>query len=82
MEKKIFRGLHQICFVQIVSGYYFSDNVGGATISTNIKSTSLITIRVQYLRIQLSSFREEDCLRFTPKFAMLKLSLAITLPIE
>ena len=32
LEKKIFNGLHQIFYVQIVFGYYFSNNVGGATI--------------------------------------------------
>ena len=36
LEKKIFNGLHQIFYVQIVSGYYFANNVGGATIWTNI----------------------------------------------
>ena len=29
MEKKIFKGLHQIFYVQIVFGYYFANNVGG-----------------------------------------------------
>ena len=28
----IFKGLHQIFYVQIVFGYYFANNVGGATI--------------------------------------------------
>ena len=32
LEKKIFNGLHQIFYVQIVFGYYFANNVGGATI--------------------------------------------------
>ena len=27
-KKKIFKGLHQINYVQIVFGYYFADNVG------------------------------------------------------
>ena len=36
LEKKIFNGLHQIFYVQIVFGYYFANNVGGATIWTNI----------------------------------------------
>ena len=31
-EKKIFKVLHSICYVQIVFGYYFANNVGGATI--------------------------------------------------
>ena len=31
-EKKIFKGLHEFCNVQIVFGYYFANNVGGATI--------------------------------------------------
>ena len=35
LEKKIFKGLHQIFYVQIVFGYYFANNVGGATIWTN-----------------------------------------------
>ena len=32
LEKKIFKGLHQIFYVQIVFGYYFANNVGGAAI--------------------------------------------------
>ena len=32
LEKKIFKGLHQIFYVQIVFGYYFANNVGGDTI--------------------------------------------------
>ena len=36
LEKKIFKGLHQIFYVQIVFGYYFANNIGGATIWTNI----------------------------------------------
>ena len=32
LEKKIFKGLHQINYVQIVFVYYFADNVGGTTI--------------------------------------------------
>ena len=32
LEKKIFKGLHQIFYVQIVFGYYFVNNVGDATI--------------------------------------------------
>ena len=31
-EKKMFKGLHKINYVQILFGYYFADNVGGATI--------------------------------------------------
>ena len=27
-----FEGLHSICYVQIVFGYYFANNVGGAII--------------------------------------------------
>ena len=32
LEKKIFKGLHQIFYVQIVFGYYFAKTVGGTTI--------------------------------------------------
>ena len=32
LEKKIFKGLHSICYVQIVFGYYFANNTGGTTI--------------------------------------------------
>ena len=32
LEKKIFKGLHYINYVQIVFVYYFADNVGGDTI--------------------------------------------------
>ena len=32
LEKKIFKGFHQIFYVQIVFGYYFADNIGGTTI--------------------------------------------------
>ena len=39
LEKKIFEGLHQIFYVQIVFGYYFANNVGGATIWTNFDNT-------------------------------------------
>ena len=38
-EKKIFKGLHQIFYVQIVFGYYFANNVDGATIWTNLDNT-------------------------------------------
>ena len=60
MEKKIFKGLHQIFCVQIVFGYYFANNVGGATIWTNFDYTYPRTICMSYLRILLSSFEEED----------------------
>ena len=39
LEKKIFKGLHQIFYIQIVFGYYFANNVGGATIWTNFDNT-------------------------------------------
>ena len=39
LEKKIFEGLNQIFYVQIVFGYYFANNVGGATIWTNFDNT-------------------------------------------
>ena len=32
LEKKSFKGLHQIFYVQIVFGHYFANNVGGTTI--------------------------------------------------
>ena len=60
MEKKIFKGLHQIFYVQIVFGDYFANNVGGATIWTNFYCTYPRFIYVQYLRILLSIFGEED----------------------
>ena len=44
LEKKIFKGLHQIFYVQIVFGYYFANNVGGATIWTNFDFTYPRTI--------------------------------------
>ena len=44
LEKKIFKGLHQIFYVQIVFGYYFANNVGGATIWTNFDNTYPRTI--------------------------------------
>ena len=53
-------GMYSINYVQIVFGYYFANNVGGATISTNFNKTYPRTISVQYLRILLSSFGEED----------------------
>ena len=31
-EKKIFKGLHSVCYVRIIFGYYFANNVGGATL--------------------------------------------------
>ena len=37
LEKKIFKGLHQIFYVQIVFGYYFVHNVGDATIWTKFE---------------------------------------------
>ena len=46
--------------VQIVFGYHFADNVGGATIRTNFNYTCLRSICVQFLRILFSSFGEED----------------------
>ena len=44
LEKKISKGLHQIFYVQIVFGYYFANNVGGATIWTNFDNTYPRTI--------------------------------------
>ena len=44
MEKKNFKGLHQIFYVQVVFGYYFANNVGGATIWTNLDYTYPRTI--------------------------------------
>ena len=38
-EKKVVKGLYSICFTQIVLGYYFPDDVGGATILTNLTHT-------------------------------------------
>ena len=61
----------------MILGYYFVDNVGGATILTNFNYTYLRTICVQYLRILLSSFEEEDFSKICIKFAMFRLSLAI-----
>ena len=40
--------------------YYFADNASGATTTTNINYTHPRTIRVQYFRILLSSFEEEE----------------------
>ena len=37
LEKKIFKGLHQIFYVQIVFGLYFANNVGDATIWTKFE---------------------------------------------
>ena len=51
-------------------------------IQTNFNYTFLRTICVQYLRILLSSFGEEDFQRFTSNFnSMFKLSLASISPI-
>ena len=47
-------------YIQIVFGYYFTDNATGPTIRTNFYYTNLRTICMQYLRILLSSFGEED----------------------
>ena len=44
LEKKIFKGLHQIFYVQIVFGYYFANNVDGATIWTKFDNTYSTTI--------------------------------------
>ena len=33
LEKKILKGLCKMCFIQIVFGYYFCDNVGSSNIS-------------------------------------------------
>ena len=33
LEKKIIKGLCKMCYVQIVFGYYFYDNVGSSNIS-------------------------------------------------
>ena len=48
-------------------GYYFDDNVGGATIWTNINYTCPTTICVQYPRILFSSLGEEDFQKFALK---------------
>ena len=53
LEKKIFKGLHYICYVQIVFGCYFYDNVG----QTLIKHTQGLFVR---LRTLSSWFGEED----------------------
>ena len=58
LKKKIFKGLHSVCYVQIIFGYCFTNNVGGAT---NFNNTYPRTICLQYLRIllsMLSSFGE------------------------
>ena len=52
--------LHKVFYVQVVFGYYFPDNVGGATIETNFNYKYSGTICVQYLRILLSSFGKEN----------------------
>ena len=44
LEKKIFKGLHQIFYVQIVFSYYFANNVGGSIIWTNFDFTYPRTI--------------------------------------
>ena len=44
LEKKIFKGLHQIFYVQIVFGYYFATYVCGPTIWTNFDYTYPKTI--------------------------------------
>ena len=44
LKKKISKGLHQIFYVQIVFGFYFANNVGGATIWTNFDNTYKMTI--------------------------------------
>ena len=37
LEKMIFKGLHQICYFQIILGYYyFSDNVGNNLVVATI----------------------------------------------
>ena len=61
----------------MIFGYYFVDNVGGATIRTNFNYKYLRTICVQNLRILLSSFEKEDFSKICIKFAMFRLSLAI-----
>ena len=33
LEKKILKGLCKMCYIQIVFGYYFCDNVGSSNIS-------------------------------------------------
>ena len=44
LEKKIFKVLHQIFYVQIVFGYYFATYVCGPTIWTNFDYTYPKTI--------------------------------------
>ena len=44
LEKKIFKGLHQIFYVQIVFGYYFATYVCGPTIWRNFDYTYPKTI--------------------------------------
>ena len=45
--------------LKLVFGYYLVNNVGGTTL-TNFNHTYLRTIGMQYLRILLRSFEEED----------------------
>ena len=33
LEKKILKGVCKVCYIQIVFGYYFYDNVGSSNIS-------------------------------------------------
>ena len=49
-------------YVQTVFGYFFADKVDGAPFEQTI--TDLRNIRVQYLRILLSSFGEENFKNF------------------
>ena len=49
----------KLTYVQIVFGYYFADNVGGATIRTKFNYTYPGTYCVQYLRILFSSLGEK-----------------------
>ena len=59
LEKKIFKGLHLICYIQIVFGYYFATNIGGTTIWTNLFTIKLktnaktISFMLYYLYVQI-----------------------------
>ena len=46
-------------YVQIIFGYYFADNVDGATIWTNFHYICAGTICEKYVRILFSSFGED-----------------------
>ena len=60
LKKKILKGLYKMCYIQIVFGYYFYDNVGSSNIS-EFCSVVLEKKIFKYLNIKTGIAWREHC---------------------